>query len=100
MLILNPELESWILESATSVTILPTDYNLPSTAKELHKITSKINVAKNTDFTNFLKAIYQAQAENFITLQNWIEELISNYKSSFLIPNIKRLYRMNIKMES
>jgi hypothetical protein len=78
LIVVNPELEAWLLKSAKMVNINPKDFSLPENPKQLHHITANVNLEDNKNFINFLKAIKKAEAKPFITLENWIKEFFEN----------------------
>ncbi|MCU0444044.1 MAG: hypothetical protein MUE85_03945 [Microscillaceae bacterium] len=80
LIIICPELEQWLLTSASQVNINPENFNLPDNPKKLHNISQKTDVAKNQDFTDFLQAIKNAGSPNFAKLQEWLVEFKNDIK--------------------
>ncbi len=78
LIVVSPELEAWLLDCAKSVNINPKDFSLPENPKQLHHITSDVNLENNKNFINFLKAIKNAQASPFITMENWLKEFLES----------------------
>lgn len=78
LIVISPELEAWLLESAKMVNINPKDFSLPENPKQLHHITANVNLEDNKNFINFLKAIKKAEAKPFITLESWIKGFLEN----------------------
>ncbi len=78
LIIVSPELEAWLLESAKMVNINPKDFSLPENPKRLHHITAKVNLEDNKNFINFLNALKKAEARPFLTLESWIKEFLKN----------------------
>jgi len=76
LLIINPAMEKWLLNAASKVGVNPENFNLPVDLKQFCSLTKTLSIRTNTDFQNFLDAIFDANAEPLITLQSWIKELV------------------------
>ena len=57
LIILQPRLEEWILETARRATISLGDYNLPNEAKELHELLTLRRIRRMNDFERLVKKL-------------------------------------------
>jgi hypothetical protein len=73
LLVICPEMEKWLLQLASDNEILIQNFGLPTTPKELHKITSSENLRNNSDFRDFLMAIQNTAPIQ--TLRQWLKDL-------------------------
>jgi hypothetical protein len=74
LILICPEVESWLLEDAKKSGIIPSDveYNLPDQLKRFVQISKIKDIDRNEGFKKFIKALIKAQAPSVITLQKWI----------------------------
>jgi len=72
IIVLTPAFEQWILKCAEQAGIDATKFNLPDDPKELHKVTEKLAIGPNQNFTNFLKAIKRANPPSIVALNQII----------------------------
>ena len=70
LIMICPEFEKWILESAKIVNVNPKDYDIPLNPKILHNRTQLINVAKDSKLMDFIKEIKAKKAPSFEKLRN------------------------------
>ncbi len=79
LIILCPELEEWILNSAKSIGIaIPKE--IPENPKKLHNITQLKSVATNKVLMDFLREIKNTKAHSFQKLKEIIDELMNKAK--------------------
>jgi 16S rRNA C967 or C1407 C5-methylase (RsmB/RsmF family) len=74
LIIIKPEFEKWLIETASEVNINMYDFDLPDNPKELKKITRKREITKNENFKNFLKEINQKHSIRWNTLSGILIE--------------------------
>ncbi len=75
LIILNPELEAWLLESATGSSIRPADFSLPSSPNELGGLIKSERVESNENYRNFIHKLIDANPPHIQTLRMWIAEI-------------------------
>ena len=68
-------LESFLFKAAKGVTVDPSKYGFDS-VKSLAKLTKKQNIDKNQQFKQFLNTLLQKNAPSFLTIKNWLTELV------------------------
>jgi|AFSR01.1.fsa_nt_gi hypothetical protein len=75
LVILNPELEAWLLESATGVSIRPEDFSLPSSPNKLGGLIKSESIESNENYRNFIHKLIDANPPHIQTLRTWITEI-------------------------
>jgi hypothetical protein len=75
---INPAVEAFIIQSANSVGILITDFDLPADRNLLQKISKTLQGKKDPRFRNLFEAIYRAGAVDFLKLAKWVKYLRDN----------------------
>jgi hypothetical protein len=78
LILVCPEVESWLLEDAQKMGLHPSDYDLPHELKGLIKISKIRDIDRNDGFKKFIKALIREQAPSITTLKKWIELFKSN----------------------
>ena len=73
LILVCPEIEKWLMETAQNVNISPLDYGLPHQLKGFIKITKIKDIDRNEDFKRFIKHLIRENAPGIITLKKWIE---------------------------
>ena len=68
-------LESFLFKTAASVEVNPSNYGFDS-IKSLAKLTKKQNIGDNQNFKQFLNTLHQKNAHSFLTMKNWLTELV------------------------
>jgi len=63
----------WLLNDAKSISINPSEYNLPENLNGLKKLSKTQNIDNNADFHRFVKALIRNNAPSITTLKGWLE---------------------------
>lgn len=72
LIVVQPEIEEWLLGNAEVADINPKDYDLPFGLKGLKQITKNQNIDKNNEFYRFIKELIQRNSPGLRTLGEWI----------------------------
>ena len=73
LILICPEIEVWLLNDAKSISINPSEYNLPENLNGLKKLSKTQNIDNNADFHRFVKALIRNNAPSITTLKGWLE---------------------------
>jgi hypothetical protein len=73
LIIICPEIESWLLNNANSVGLNPIDFGLEDNLKGFKQITKIKSIDNNIGFYRFIKELIKKETPGVITLKNWIE---------------------------
>jgi len=69
LIVLYPELEDWILESAKEVEVNPTNFGLPNGSNELKKVVNN----RLRQFENLIHDIIRKKGKRIITLEGFLK---------------------------
>ncbi len=72
LIYISPALESWLLTAASMVKLNPSDFGLDDEMQMLKSTTKSMHLAKNQDFTRFIKALVKKEAPSIILLKKWL----------------------------
>ncbi len=79
---INPVVETFIIDNATSVGISITDYDLPNEMDLFKKESKQEQSKKDPRFRDLFRAVNKAGAADFLKLAMWVEYLRdNNYKA-------------------
>lgn len=76
LIIICPEFEKWVLDSAAAVGIAVKNFNVPTDPKALHNITKLTSVAKNENLMSLLRELKKKQAPSFKKLEEILKKFI------------------------
>jgi len=77
LIIIQPEIEYWLLNAARESNIDPLDFNLPYDLR-IRDITKSNTLHTNNDFRNFIKKLISEKSSSLLTLKNFIQQVYPN----------------------
>ena len=73
LILICPEIETWLLKDAKSVNIKPHDYGLPNDLNGLIRMSKTQNIDNHTGFHRFVKALISTNAPSISTLKGLLD---------------------------
>jgi len=76
LITLAPEVEGWLIGCANQVPDLKAKYQKFTDPKKLQRLTKSQAIQNDPEFKNFLNMLWQKEVRPFITLEQWLKELL------------------------
>lgn len=77
LIVLNPALEKWLIHCSTHLNEIKPKYQQFINLDTLIRLTKSQAIQQDRAFKDFLNTLWQQEVKPIITLQEWLEELLS-----------------------